>query len=134
MTTINRGCVHRDSITYARLTRSHGNSSQVNDAKTLEEAFTNSNRNLRLVPLQGENLVDRVWSSDLAGAAPRPPPPTQPARQLPMSVAGKALSDKLAAVADEARKAKADGYLAIALDEVCDQRAPRTSDGMRTRC
>jgi len=35
-----------------------------------------------------------------------------------MSVAGKALSDKLAAVADEARKAKADGYLAIALDEV----------------
>ena len=62
------------------------------------------------------NPVDAVWSVD--SARPRPPPPSAQIRVHPLSVAGRAVVDKLAALRQSLSDQGAFGLLCSSLDEI----------------
>jgi len=84
----------------------------VDDAQKMSSALTSAQRELQLKPLPSPNLIDTVWYD-------RPPPPQNPARELPLAVAGVTAAEKLAAVGADLATHKANALVVGSLDEVC---------------
>lgn len=84
----------------------------VDDAQKMSSALTSAQRELQLKPLPSPNLIDTVWHD-------RPPPPQNPARELPLAVAGVTAAEKLAAVGADLATHKANALVVGSLDEVC---------------